>query len=71
MKENNQEINIKQIKNAIEDYKNSSWYGFGYELNEEELINEAKEKGIKVALEKIRRANIHAFHMEEGASGNI
>ena len=62
---------LDDIKKAVNDFNNSPWIDLGSPYELEETLERARDKGIDVILNEIRRADIKLFHTEEAKCGNI
>ena len=69
--ESKREKTMDDVKNAVHSFNNSPWIIEGNEYNLEDTIQRAKDEGINVILNGIRRADIKLFHAEEARCGNI
>lgn len=61
----------RKVKHSLKDYNNSPWRHYGSTLTLKHLLSIALSEGVNDSLEVIRRADITAYHKEEGACGNI
>lgn len=61
----------RKIKHSLKDYNNSPWRHYGSSFKLKRLLEIASLEGTSESLSMIRRADITAYHKEEGACGNI
>lgn len=62
---------LEKVQNAVSQFNNSPWIVEGEELNVQIEIEKAVVYGVDSVLEKIRRADIRLYHMDEARNGMI